>query len=81
MVKLLGYVVGLFLVSEGATASTSPQTWSQMATRFAEDYLPDPIRETTLELTRLSPSAIRFLGVWEAVIGLLMLRLAKRARW
>ena len=78
LIRTVGLLLGLGLVSEGLYAAINPKGWSQHAAQLSEEYLPEPVKSSCLEYTRLSPDAIRLLAVGELVVGWMMLRLAKR---
>lgn len=74
--RLVGFGMGLGLLGMGLYEMTMPQTWARRATELAEDYLPDPARSTALEYARLSPDAIRVMGVGKIIVGWIMVKMA-----
>lgn len=74
--RLMGFATGMGLIGMGLYELTMPQTWAQRATELADDYLPDPARSTALEYTRLSPDAIRAMGLGKVILGWIMVKMA-----
>ena len=76
LARVFGFGVGLGLVGAGLYELTMPKTWSQKAAELVDDYLPDPARSTCLEFTRLSPDAVRLMGVGKIIVGWMMVKMA-----
>ena len=74
--RFVGFATGLGLVGMGLYEVTMPQAWAQRAMELADDYLPEPARSTALEYTRLSPNAIRCLGIGKVLVGWIMVKMA-----
>ena len=75
--RFLGLIVGLAMVSEGVYAAVNPQGWSKFVNQTSES-MPEPVRSSCQEFSRLSDDSIRVLGACEAMIGWLMLKLVRR---
>ena len=73
--RLVGFGVGMGLLGMGLYETVMPKTWAQRATELLDDYVPDPARSTCLEYTRLSPDAIRMMGIGKIIIGWLMVKM------
>ena len=76
LVRLVGFGMGLGLLGMGLYEMTMPKSWAQRTTEVAEDYLPEPACSAWLEFTRLSPDAIRLMGVGKTVVGWMMVKMA-----
>ncbi len=74
--RLVGFAMGMGLLGFGLYETVMPKTWAQRATEIGDDYLPEPARSTWLEFTRLSPDAIRLMGIGKIVIGWIMVKMA-----
>lgn len=86
MVRLVGYKLGAVLCFDGALALLSPLRWGQFW-RSMTLLFPPPIDgyateviEVTERYQARSPWAMRGLFLLELAAGLLVLRLASRAR-
>ncbi len=74
--RLVGFGLGVGLLGAGLYELTMPKDWAERTTEFAEDYLPDPARTAALEYTRLSPDAIRLMGIGKIIVGWVMVKMA-----
>ena len=86
MLRLVGYKLGCVMCFDGALALLSPQRWGQFW-RSMTLLLPPPLDQYATEIVEVtekyqarSPRAMGAMFLLELAAGLLVLRLASRAR-
>ena len=78
--RTIVYVFGLLLLVRGLLISVNPQLWRSLAQRYARAYLPQSVNQMVAEYARLSDRSLSILGMWTALMGVLMVALAARTR-
>ncbi len=80
MARTLGLVLGGLMLVDGLTDTINPhlgyRIWNQYVRRYAPGWLNQPVEE----YSRLSDTSLRYVTVWEVLMGLMMLWLASLAR-
>ncbi len=74
---IMGYVLGLLLVADGALAAVSPRWWTEVVIP-TEAKLVTPEERQVMEQCRQMPAnTLRAWSLWEMAFGLFILALAR----
>lgn len=80
MARTLGLAFGALLLFDGLKDTVNPRLGFQLWNKYFRHYFPSWLNRDVDEYSHLSTSAIRYVTVWEMLMGVTMLWLASRAR-
>ncbi len=80
MARAIGMALGLLMVADGVKDTINPRFGFGLWKSGLKRYFPESVNEVTGEYARLSDTALRYITVWEVLMGLVVLWLAAKVR-